>query len=110
MKNFIQAGENITVTAPYDVSAGGGALITALFGVANTDALSGAEVTLSRRGVFDLAKTSAQAWAVGAKIYWDDTNKVCTTTASGNTLVGVAVEAAANPSSTGKVLLDGTIR
>ena len=35
-------------------------------------------------GVFDMAKTSAQAWTVGALIYWDDTNKVATN--SSNTL------------------------
>ncbi|MEP5730352.1 MAG: capsid cement protein [Sulfitobacter sp.] len=43
--------------------------------------------------VFDLNKTGSQAWAdIGAKIYWDDTNKRCTTGASGNKLIGVALE------------------
>jgi predicted RecA/RadA family phage recombinase len=67
-------------------------------------------VQIARRGVFTHAKTSAQAWTQGAKIYWDDSNKVFTTTASGNTLVGAAVLAAANPSATGTVLLDGALR
>ena len=110
MKNYIQEGDNVTLPAPYDVLSGGGALVGSLFGVAVDDALTGANVVLVREGVFTMPKTSAQAWTQGAKIYWDDTNKVCTTTATANTLVGVALAAAANPSATGEVLLDGAIR
>ncbi|HGG04732.1 MAG TPA: DUF2190 family protein [Aliiroseovarius sp.] len=110
MKNYIQPGDTVTVAAPADVLSGAGVLVGALFGVAAYDALTAADVEISRRGVFDLAKTSAQAWTQGAKIYWDNSAKVCTTTASGNTLIGVAVLAAANPSSTGRVLLDGATR
>lgn len=110
MKNYIAPGENITVPAPYDVDAGGGALVGGLFGVAQFDAAETEGVVLVRRGIFDLAKTSAQAWTLGAKIYWDNTNKVATTTSSGNTLIGAAMAVAANPSDTGRVLLDGAIR
>ena len=46
-------------------------------------------------GVFDITKVGSQAWTVGAKVYWDDTNKRCTTVATDNTLIGVAVEAVA---------------
>lgn len=107
MKNFVHPGDTVTVAAPYDVASGAGCLVGTLYGVAAFTALSGADVEIVTRGVFDLAKTSAQAWAVGAAIYWDDTNKVCTTTSSGNTLVGKALAAAANPSSTGRVRLNG---
>ncbi|MAY85575.1 MAG: hypothetical protein CML02_02455 [Pseudooceanicola sp.] len=110
MKNAIQNGEVLTLPAPYDRMSGEGALIGTIFGVAQADVVQDARGAFVRRGVFTLAKTSAQAWTVGAKLYWDDTNKVCTTTASGNTLIGAAVAAAANPSATGDVLLDGTIR
>lgn len=110
MKNFIQDGEVISVDAPYDVTSGGGCLVGSIFGIATTTVTSGNPVELKRRGVVKHAKTSAQAWTVGAKIYWDDTNKVLTTTASGNTLVGVAVSAAANPSAEGTALLDGAAR
>jgi predicted RecA/RadA family phage recombinase len=85
-------------------------LVGGIFGVAQETVLSGADVVLVRRGVFTHAKTAAQAWTVGAKLYWDDTNKVFTTTASGNTLVGAAAVAAANPTDTGTVVLDGAIR
>lgn len=110
MRNFVQPGDRVDLAAPYDVTSGGGALVGTVFGIASSDALSGEVVTLLRKGVFTHAKTSAQAWTAGAKLYWDNTNKVFTTSASGNTLVGAAVEAAANPSATGMVLLDGTIR
>ncbi|MFD2030608.1 capsid cement protein [Ancylobacter dichloromethanicus] len=40
-------------------------------------------------------------------MYFDATNKVATTTASGNSLIGVAMAAAANPSATGRVRLNG---
>lgn len=110
MKNFIQPGDCITIAAPYDVVSGAGALVGSLFGVASGDALSGADVVLCRTGVFSMAKVSAQAWTVGAKIYWDDTAKLCTTVSTSNSLIGVATAAAANPSGTGDVLLDGAAR
>lgn len=103
MKNYIQTGDNVTVAAPADVLSGAGVLVGSLFGVASADAASGASVVIVTRGVFTLPKTSAQAWTVGAKIYWDATNKVCTTTATSNTEIGVAIEAAANPSASGVV-------
>lgn len=93
MKNYVRAGAQVSVAAPYDVASGGGALVGSLFGVAVHSAASGAAVELALEGVFDLAKTASQAWTVGAKIYWDDTNKVCTTTASTNKLIGVALVA-----------------
>ncbi|UWQ77612.1 DUF2190 family protein [Leisingera sp. S132] len=110
MKNQLQEGEVLTVTAPYDVKSGEGCKVGAIFGIASIDALAGEPVQIKRRGVFDLIKTSAQAWTQGAKIYWDDTNKRTTTAASGNTLVGAATLAAADPSDTGTVLLDGAVR
>jgi hypothetical protein len=63
---------------------------------------------LYTEGVFSLAKTSAQAWSVGDKIYWDDTNKRCDTTGAVGMLIGVCTVAAANPSSTGYVRLNGS--
>ncbi|WP_041527106.1 DUF2190 family protein [Paracoccus aminophilus] len=110
MKNYIQAGENLTLTAPADVAGGVGVLVGTIFGVAQGDAVAGGDLVLVRRGVFELAKTSAQAWTVGAKLYWDDAAMVITTTGTGNTAIGAAVAVAANPSATGLVLLDGTIR
>lgn len=107
MKNFIQTGEILEVVAPYNVTSGSGVLVGKLFGIACTDALSGAPVNIKRTGVFTHAKTSAQAWTQGADLYWDDTAKVFTTTATSNTLVAKAALAAANPSGVGTVVLNG---
>jgi len=109
MKNFIQPGDVIDVPAPYDVASGAGALVGSLFGVANKAALSGASVPLSLVGVFDLVKAGSQAWTVGVRVYWDDTAKACTTTASTNKLIGVAVAAVGSGAgeTIGRVLLTG---
>lgn len=107
MTNFIKRGDVITLTAPYAVSSGGGALVGSIFGVATTDVASGAAGEFMTQGVFTLPKTSALAISVGDQVYWDDTNKVVNKTSSAQKLVGVAVSAAANPSSTVNVRLNG---
>jgi predicted RecA/RadA family phage recombinase len=110
MKNYVQPGDVMTFAAPYARSSGQGALIGTLFGVAAYDVANGAEGEWKTTGVFDLPKAASQAWTVGAKVYWDDTNKVCTTTASGNTLIGSAALAVGNGAgeTTGRVRLNGT--
>jgi predicted RecA/RadA family phage recombinase len=106
MKNYVQEGDVITLTAPYDVDAGEGMLVGSLFGIATTDGASGAEVeAYIGEGVFDIDKVDAQAWTQGASIYWDNSAKLVTTTSSGNTFVGFAVRIEANPTSTGRVRL-----
>lgn len=106
--NYIQPGDAITIAAPSGgVTSGVGVLVGTLFGIAATTAAEGESVAIVTEGVFSHAKTSAQAWTVGVAIYWDNTNKVMTTASSGNTLVGKAVAAAENPSSTGVVRLNG---
>ena len=92
MKNFVQPGKTITLTAPYDVVSGKGLQVGAIFGVASADALTGAVVEATLTGVFDLTKAASQAWSVGDKIYWDNSTKVATKTVPGNTLIGVAVQ------------------
>lgn len=96
MKNFVQPGSTITLTAPYAVASGDGLLVGAIFGVAAGDAASGEPVEAALTGVFDITKVGSQAWTVGAKIYWDNTNKRCTTVTTDNTLIGVATEAVAS--------------
>lgn len=105
--NYVQAGDTLTVTAPYDAASGAGMLVGKLFGICMTAATSGQPAEIKRTGVFDHAKTSAQAWTQGADLYWDDTAKVFTTTSSGNTLVAKAAQATDNPSGIGRVVLNG---
>ena len=56
-------------------------------------------VMIARSKGVDITKVGSQAWTVGAKVYWDDTNKRTTTVATDNTLIGVAVEAVASGAS-----------
>jgi predicted RecA/RadA family phage recombinase len=112
MKNFIQEGRYLTLVAPYDVSAGDGAQIGQIFGVATLNALSGADTQFDTKGVYELDKAPSQAWAVGAAVYWDNSNKYCTTSASGNLLIGAAVAAVGSGAeeTLGQVRLNGIAR
>ncbi len=105
MRNYISPGNAVTVTAPYALTSGDGALVGSLFGIAATTAGNGATVELVTTGVFEMKKTAAQEWTLGTKVYWDNTAKECTSVATDNTLIGVSVKAAANPSTTGRVRL-----
>lgn len=105
MKNYVQKGDNLTLIAPYDVASGGGFLVGAIFAVASTAAKSGEPVVGVTEDVFTLAKATGEAWTVGAKLYWDNTNKRLTTTASGNTHVGVATAAAQSADTSGNIKL-----
>src|SRR5512134_3869226 len=104
--NYIQPGRTLTVTAPTGgVLSGQGLLIGALFGIAQYDAVEGAEVEILTEGVVEIVKTSALAIGVGDRLFWDDTNKVVNKTTTAQQQVGVAVAAGANPSATVKMLL-----
>ena len=72
---------------------------SSIFGIAAGDAALGEPVETALVGIFDITKIGSQAWTVGARVYWDDTNKRCTTVATDNTLIGVAVEAVASGAS-----------
>ncbi|MBY0237873.1 MAG: DUF2190 family protein [Burkholderiaceae bacterium] len=106
MDNYIQAGKVLSLTAPYAVSSGGGFQVGAIFAVATCDALINAPVEGNTFGVYTLPKTSAQAWTLGQKIYWDNTNKRCDSDGTVGMLIGVATAVASNPSGTGDVRLN----
>ena len=91
MKNLLQKGDVVRATAPANVASGVGMLVGSLFGVTQIAVSSGALVDIAVEGVFVLAKATGAAWTEGARIYWDDTAKNCTPTASTNKLIGVAV-------------------
>lgn len=109
MKNFVQPGENITITATAAASSGDGVLVGSLFGIASTDAAIGDSLTLATRGVYSMPKPSTDVLAVGDPVYWDDAAGLVTTDAASgaNPQVGLAVTAAGNPSSAVNVRLDG---
>src|SRR5262245_39799172 len=105
-KNYVQPGNVLTLIAPADVKSGDGVLVGKLFGVATYDAAAGAEVECGVTDVWELAK-AAGALAQGATVYWDNTAKNVTATATGNSLIGAVTEAAAAGAATARVRLNG---
>lgn len=106
MINFVQEGAVLDLDPGSTVAAGTGKLFgTALFGVAAVDAVSGTASSFVVSGVVTIAKTSALAISVGDVLYWVPGSSVVNKTTSGQRAVGVAVEAAADPSSTVKMLI-----
>ena len=105
MKNHVQDGRVLTVTAPTGgVSSGGGVMSGSLFGVAAFDAVEGAEVEVATEGVFELPKTTGTAWTVGLPIFWNNTTKKAA--ATGDLQIGVAVAAAGSSAAVGLVKID----
>ena len=82
-------------------------IVGSIIGVANGDAENGTPVDVDTVGVFRLPKVAALAIAAGDAVYWDAVNKLVTKTAAGNTKLGVATEASANPSANVAVRLNG---
>jgi predicted RecA/RadA family phage recombinase len=110
-KNFVKPGQTFTLTAPTGgVTTGVGVLIGTAFAVALQTAAVGVAFEGAVTGIWDLAKNSTEVWAAGDKIYWDNANARATNAAaSGARLIGYAVLAAANPSTTGRVRLSGAV-
>jgi predicted RecA/RadA family phage recombinase len=108
MKTFVQPGLSVFLPMPYDRTSGQGVLVGALFGVVAVDALSGVSAEVAVSGVFDITKEAPLVIAVGARVFWDNTNKRVTTTATGNVAIGHAVVAAASADTTARVRLSGS--
>jgi predicted RecA/RadA family phage recombinase len=109
MKNDIQNGDTLDLTAPYAVSSGGGALVGATFGVATTDLASGALGAFWLKGVYALTKATGASTggAQGALAYWNNTNRNVTAVASGNTKIGVFTATCVDADTTARVRLNG---
>jgi predicted RecA/RadA family phage recombinase len=108
MKNYVQKGQNLTLTAPRPLNSGDGFLVGAIFAVASASASQGAPVVGVTEEVFSLPK-AAGAITQGQRVYWDNTAFNLTTTATNNTLVGAAVQNAASGDATVAVKLTGQI-
>ena len=109
MQNFIQKGHTLTLLVAAAVLSGGAVLVGKIFGVAVADVAAGEEGEFETQGVFDLPALGTEVAAQGAILYWDAVNGRLTTTAAGNTRVGVAVVAKANGAATASIKLDAVI-
>jgi predicted RecA/RadA family phage recombinase len=107
MKNYMSSGDTVTANAPRALTSGEGALIGAMFGVAKAAYANGAEGEFQMVGEVELTTLGTDTAAVGALAYWDNTNFRVTTTASGNTKIGVFTLAKASGPTVGRVRLNG---
>jgi predicted RecA/RadA family phage recombinase len=108
MRNCIRPdARSVPMAVPYasGVLSGQGMLVGAFFGVAASDAAQNATVECETRGEFELAKDPTQPMTAGARVFWDNTNRRLTTTATGNFQVGVVTVAALAADTTVRVML-----
>lgn len=106
--NYVQPGDVLDLVAPYDVVSGAGFQVNGnIFAVALGDALNGEDVRGQMVGVWDILAVTLDTFAIGAAVYWDNSGKKCTSTSSGNNLIGVATKAKVNTDTTVRVRLNG---
>lgn len=106
MKNRVQTGKSITVTAGGTVASGSFQLVGAAFGVAATSASTGEEYELHIGDVYELPKATGVALAILALVYWDAAAGKVTNVSSGNTKIGVAARAAGSSDTSMRVRLN----
>lgn len=110
MKNYVQPGNSLTVPAPSGgVVAGQPVAIGSLRGFAAASAAEGEDVAINRVGVFEVAKETGAAWAVGDKVYLIAASTTFNKTATSNTLFGFAAAAAASGDAVGYIVLGDTL-
>jgi predicted RecA/RadA family phage recombinase len=107
MINFVQDGASM----PYEnsgsaISSGDVVVIGSRIGIAKGDieATTGTG-ELALEGVFELDKTTSQAWSIGEALFWVTGTSKLSTVGTGNVFAGHCFEAAGSSATTGKVKL-----
>lgn len=110
MRRYVQEGNALDLTAPT-----GGVVSGSVYKIGSILCLAGITAAVGKsfpgwtEGVYDVPKATGAAWAEGDLLYWDDTAKAFTKTATANTKAGVAVKAAASADTEGRIKLVPTI-
>lgn len=106
MNNAVSSGNTIEIAAPAGgLTSGQPILVGAMVGISHSTYAEGETAVINLCGAYTVAKAGSQAWAAGAKLYWDDTNKVFTTTVGSNVAAGFAWASALSAAATGVVIL-----
>lgn len=93
MKNLIQSGDRVNLTAPGGgVLSGVGYKLGTLFVVALASVAAGLEFVGLVEGVVDLPLDAGLAVTEGDKVDWDDTAKDLLATTTGDVHAGVALQ------------------
>jgi predicted RecA/RadA family phage recombinase len=91
MKNFLQDGQVVPMTAPAGgVTSGSAYKIGGVIVLAMQDAAAGATFPAMVDGAALVPKQPGLAIVEGSVLYWDNTNKYFTTTVGSNTKCGFA--------------------
>lgn len=112
MNNALQDGRSVTVAAPADVTSGDFIVISKLCGICVNTVKSGANVAITRpgTGAYTLPKATGETWAIGDKLYWDNTAKKFTKTSTSNVDVrAAAFSVTLTGDTTGAVIFDALI-
>ena len=102
---YVHGGCAVDYTPGAAVAAGDVVVQGDLVGVVKRPIAANELGAVEVAGVFDFAKNTGVAYSVGTILYWDDTNNVVTTTATGNKQIGKSVRAAASADTTVRVRL-----
>jgi predicted RecA/RadA family phage recombinase len=108
MKNFYKKGNMLTYFNTGSAIASGAVVpISGIgVGIAAVDiAATTGEGEIAIEGVFKVAKTTSQAWAQGARLYWDPGTSKFTTTAGSLQLAGFVYKAAGSSDTVGYIRL-----
>lgn len=104
MLNFIAKGDKITVVATASGVKGDPVVLDDMAAVPENSFAVGEDMVLLLEGIVSLAK-SAEAFAAGEKLYWDDGNGYVTKTASTHKPIGWSANVYATGVSTANVKL-----
>lgn len=104
---YVRDGKTLTYSnAGSAIASGDVVLMADTVGVAIADiAATTGQGAVQIEGVFNLA-AAAGAWVQGDNLYWDNSAKKFTKTASGSTLAGIAADTKASAATTGNVKLN----
>ncbi len=102
---YVHKGDSIDYTPAEFVNAGDVVVQENLVGVARLDIQAETLGSLAVVGVFDVTKDSSEV-ATGSAVYWDDTDKNATSTATENYYLGKAVAGATSDDEVVRVLLN----
>lgn len=110
--NYVQPGDQLTITAGADISSGDVVVVGSLLGIAAVDIKSGATGTVSLQGVYTCPKVAGNAWTVGQALVWDVSESKFDTAAAVSLDTGdvsgnaVAFTAAGSTAATGQVAIN----
>lgn len=110
MKNFVQVGDTVDLTAPSGGVTGGVGYVIGgnTFVVAESTVAEGLTFQGRRTGVIRLPKATGNAITEGAAVWWDNSAKnVRHATGTGRFPIGMAVAAAASADTEVLVVLTG---